>query len=305
MEKLIMCFPGQGSQQPNMAIDLYDYSSKVKSLFEMASDISHLDLYKILKEGDAETLKKTEVAQNAIALASLSSFILLQEREIMPIAVAGFSLGELMALRASCVIDNENLFNLIHKRSSLMSLSSDEAIKKYGPVAMAAIIGLDVISVENVLNNSNINNIYVANDNSVNQVVISGIKEGIEKVEPLLKQKGAKRVIKLNVSGPFHTPLLKESEINFNKYLKTKELNNPKCPIYSNVTGKIETNIENYIAKQITNRVQWTSIMKDIKCRYKEYKIIEVGVSKTLTNLFKTEQMICKPCGTLEQIEGL
>ncbi len=305
MEKVVMCFPGQGSQQPNMAIDLYDYSDKVKNLFNMASDISHLNLYKILKEGDAETLKKTEVAQNAIALASLSSFILLQEREIMPIAVAGFSLGELMALRASCVIDNETLFNLIYKRSSLMALCSEMAIKIYGKVAMAAIIGLDVLSVEKVLSQANINNIYVANDNSVNQVVISGIKEGIEKVEPLLKQKGAKRVIKLNVSGPFHTPLLKEAEQNFNHYLDTVKFKSPTCALYSNVTGKVEPSIENYIAKQITNRVQWTSIMKDIKCRYDEYKILEVGVSKTLTNLFKTEQMICKPCGTLEQIEGL
>lgn len=305
MEKLVMCFPGQGSQQPNMAIDLYDYSPKVKSLFQMASDISHLDLYKILKEGDAEILKKTEVAQNAIALASLSSFILLKERGLDPIAVAGFSLGELMALRSSCVIDDESLFNLIYKRSSLMALSSDMAIKKYGPVAMAAIIGLNVTAVEKVLNQANINNIYIANDNSDKQVVISGVKEGIEKIVPLLKENGAKRVVMLKVSGPFHTPLLKEAEVSFNQYLETIQLNKPKCALYSNVTGQIEPNIEEYIAKQITNRVQWTSIMKDIKARYEEYKILEVGVSKTLTNLFKTEKIICRPCGTVEQIEGL
>ena len=305
MDKVVMCFPGQGSQQPKMALDLYDYSKEVRDLFEVASDISKLNLHKILKEGDAKLLKQTEIAQNAIVLASLSSFVLLKQRGISPLAVAGFSLGELMALRASECIDDETLFQLIRKRSALMALCSERAKDKYGEVAMAAIIGLDVNSVEDIINNAEVENVFVANINSNQQVVISGVKTQIEKVTPLLKEKGAKRVIMLQVSGPFHTPLLKEAQIEFDKYLSQIKIEKPSCALYSNVTGKIELDITPYISKQITSRVQWVSIMKDIDRRFKEYKILEVGVSKTLTNLFKSENMICTPCGTIDQIKGL
>ena len=109
----------------------------------------------------------------------------------------------------------------------------------------------------------------------------------------------------LQVSGPFHTPLLKTAEIQFKEYLDKIKFNEPKSFIYSNVTGLIEKDIKSYISKQIANKVQWLPIMKDIKKNFENRRIIEVGVSNTLTNFFKTEDMICEPCGTLEQIKGL
>ncbi len=300
-----MCFPGQGSQQPNMAIDLYNYSSKVKELFHLASDISHLDLHKILVEGDLNLLKQTEVAQNAIILASLSCFILLKEKGIDPLVTAGFSLGELMALRASETISDETLFHLIHKRSSLMAQYSSQATKEYGEMAMAAIINLDKASVEKIIEDSMFNNIFVANDNTQKQVVISGVKEEIESLIPYLKENGARRVVMLKVSGPFHTPLLKEAENKFDEYLNQTKFKVPKALVYSNVTGSIEENMRSLIPKQITNQVQWLSIMKDINKKFENVKIYEVGVSKTLSSFFKSENMICTPCGTVDQIEGL
>lgn len=305
MDKVVMCFPGQGSQKPKMALDLYDYSKEVRTLFEIASDISKLNLHQILEKGDPKLLKQTEIAQNAIVLASLSSFVLLKQRGIHPIAVAGFSLGELMALRACNSIDDETLFKLIRKRSSLMARYSEDSIRKYGDVAMAAVVGLDVDIVEDVIHTSQLENVYVANNNSRSQVVVSGIKTQIERLSPLLKEKGARRIILLQVSGPFHTPLLKEAEIEFDKYLSSIKFENPTCALYSNVTGKIEFDIKPYLSKQITNRVQWVPIMKDINKRFKDYKILEVGVSTVLSNLFKSENMICTSCGTIDQIRGL
>jgi [acyl-carrier-protein] S-malonyltransferase len=305
MEKVIMCFPGQGSQKPKMAIDLYNYSATVKKLFEEASDISHLNLYKILAEGDAEELKQTEIAQNAIILASLSAYSLLLEKGIEPLACAGFSLGELMALRASEIIDNEKLFNLVQKRSLLMAQASAEATKQYGEMGMAAVLNLNKAGIEEVINNTNYKNVFVANNNTESQVVISGVKEEIDSIAPLLKEKGARRIIMLKVSGPFHTPLLKSAEIEFDKYLNKVVLNSPKVDVYSNVTGKIEKDMKPFIPKQITNKVQWIEIMKDMKERFPNQGILEVGVSNTLTNFFKSEDMVCNPCGTVEQIEGI
>lgn len=305
MDKVIMCFPGQGSQKPNMAIDLYNYSSKVKELFQLASDVSHLDLYKILLDGDKEVLKQTEVAQNAIVLASLSAYSLLREKGLCPVVSAGFSLGEIMALRSSEMIDDETLFNIIHQRSKFMAEASIEASQEYGEMGMAAIINLNSDKIENIIKNSKFNNIFVANNNNENQVVISGVKKEIEEISPILKENGARRILMLQVSGPFHTPLLKNAELKFKTYLDSIRFNDPKSFIYSNVTGFIEKDIKPYVSKQITNKVQWLPIMKDIKKNFENRKIIEVGVSNTLTNFFKTEDMICEPCGTLEQIKGL
>lgn len=305
MDKVIMCFPGQGSQQPNMAIDLYNYSSKVKNLFQIASDISHLDLHKILIEGDLNILKQTEISQNVIVLASLSAYVLLKDKGINPTITAGFSLGELMALRASEVIDDEMLFKLVNKRSSLMAQSSKDATDLYGEMAMAAIINLDKVSVTNIINKKTYKNIFIANDNTKNQVVISGVKEEIEKLIPSLKENGARRVIMLKVSGPFHTPLLKQAEIKFEEYLRPIKFKNPTTLIYSNVTGKLEKDMKPFVPRQITNQVQWLSIMKDISSKFENFNIYEVGVSKTLSNFFKSENLICRSCGTLDQIKGL
>ncbi len=305
MENVIMCFPGQGSQKPNMAIDLYNYSDKVKNLFSIASDISHIDLYKVLTEGNDEILKQTEIAQNAIILASLSSFTLLKDKGIFPVTCAGFSLGELMAIRAADIIDDETLFKLVQKRSALMAQYSCEAVNNYGEMAMAAIINLNKEQVESVIKDSTLKNVYLANNNSEKQVVISGVKKEIEKLTPLLKEKGARRVILLKVSGPFHTPLLKETEIKFKDYLKSVEFKESNIKVYSNVIGSQVENIKEYVPKQITNQVLWLETMKDLKAKYVETKILEVGVSTTLTNFFKSEDMKCIPCGTVEQIKGL
>lgn len=305
MENIIMCFPGQGSQKPNMAIDLYNYSDKVKNLFSLASDISNIDLFKVLTEGDSETLKQTEIAQNAIILASLSSFTLLKDKGFSPIACAGFSLGELMAIRAANIIDDEILFRLVQKRSALMAQYSNDAINNFGEMAMAAIINLNKEKVESAILESNLKNVYVANNNSEKQVVISGVKKEIEILTPILKASGARRVILLKVSGPFHTPLLKEAENQFKEYLKSIEFKPSSINVYSNVLGTQVENIKDYVPKQITNQVLWLETMKDIKEKYGETKILEVGVSTTLTNFFKSEDMKCIPCGTVEQIKGL
>jgi len=305
MENVIMCFPGQGSQKPNMAIDLFDYSDKVKYLFSLASDISNIDLYKVLTEGNAETLKQTEIAQNAIILASLSAYYLLKDKGYYPITSAGFSLGELMAIRSADIINDETLFKLVQKRSSLMAQYSNEAVKRFGEMAMAAIINLSKEQVESVINESTLKNVFVANNNSVKQVVISGLKKEIEELIPFLKEKGARRVILLKVSGPFHTPLLTEAELQFKEYLKSIEFKSSPIKVYSNVLGSQVENIKDYVPKQITNQVLWVETMKDIKAKYGDTKILEVGVSTTLTNFFKSEDMKCIPCGTVEQIKGL
>lgn len=303
MEELIVCFPGQGAQKPQMALDLYDYSSSVKTLFEKASDYTHLNLKKILQEADAKELSKTVIAQSSIVLAEISALTVLKEQGYSVSCTAGFSLGELCAYHAAGVISEDDIFKIVRLRGMLMEKAANQV--QNNPLSMAAVVGCNRVIVDALLKSNSYENLYVANDNSSKQVVISGFDSEIDSISPLLKEKGARRVIKLRVESAFHSPFMKLAEDNFKKELKSFDFKTPIIPLYCNVTGKIENDeniIKDLAAQQITHSVNWLSIMNSIKAENMNSKIVEAGPGKVLSGLFKTENMVCSPCGTIEQI---
>jgi [acyl-carrier-protein] S-malonyltransferase len=303
MEKLIVCFPGQGAQKPKMALDLYNHSSKVKALFEKASDLTHLDLKKILEEADSNELSKTVIAQATIVLAEMSSLTVLKEQGFVVSCTAGFSLGELCAYHAAGVIGEDDIFKIVKLRGTLMEKAANQVQKD--PLSMAAVVGCNRDLVDRLLSENSYNNLHVANDNSSKQVVLSGFEGEIDSITPLLKESGARRVIKLRVESAFHSPFMKLAEDEFREELKAFKFENPLIPLYCNVTGKIENDkniIKDLAAKQITHGVKWLSIMNDINKKDMNIRIVEAGPGKVLSGLFKTENMVCSPCGTIDQI---
>ncbi len=308
MVKYIGVFPGQGSQQPKMGLDLFQESEKVRSLFTLASDLSHLPLYSLLEEGSLKEITDTSVAQLLITLINRASSIVLSERGFTPVAAAGFSLGELSAYRAAEVITEEELFSLTAKRGQLMAQNAKNVTEKYGELAMAAIIGLSFEVVEQLIADSGEPYVYASNDNSTNQVVISGVRSSVEKIEVLVKAHKVRRVMYLNVSGPFHTPLMNEAKEEFDLFLDKIEFSDPVIDLYSNVTGQLissKNQIQKLCSEQLVSPVRWTSIMKAIETNYSGYKAIEVGYGKVLTAFFKRSPISCFQGGTIEDINKI
>jgi [acyl-carrier-protein] S-malonyltransferase len=309
MEQIITSFPGQGAQYPGMALDFYEQSSEVKHLFDVASTTCGLDIKKILEEGDAEVLKETKVAQVSITLANMASLTVLKERGFTPLAVTGFSLGEFAALCAAEVFSVETLFQLVSSRGHFMDEACKKATADHGALTMAAVIGLPREKVESILHENNVVGLYMANDNSEKQVVLSGVTAEVDRLTPLLKEKGARRIIKLAVAGPFHSPFMKQAEEAFRKEIETVSFNNPTIPVYGNVNGQALTKgdeIKRLSPLQITHPVAWRDTMRNILHDYSsDHLFVESGPGKVLTGFWKSVGVKCQPCGSIELIEKL
>ncbi|MCX7786372.1 MAG: ACP S-malonyltransferase [Spirochaetes bacterium] len=297
-------FPGQGAQYPGMGIDLFQHSERVKELFYKASDLTHMNLFKILSEGKEEELKSTQIAQVVITLVNLSVAEALRERGIYPKGVAGFSLGEYAALAEAGVLSIEDTFKLVQVRGMFMEQASRKWDRAEGQAGMAAVIGLEAARIEEIL--QGIEEVYPANYNSPLQTVISGTARGLALAEEKLKQYGAKRVIRLKVSGPFHSPLLKEARERFEAVLEEILFQDPRIPVYSNVTGqRIASGQEakRLAGEQITSPVRWTTVEEEIKLEgYDE--LLETGPGTVLTGLWKAfyTEPVCLPVGKWEEL---
>ena len=229
--KLGCIFPGQGSQFVGMGKDFYDNSSKAREMFEEASESIKVDFKKLMFE-ENENLNKTEYTQPAILLYSAIAYELFKENKDFDFNFAlGHSLGEFSALYAAGALSLADAIKLVHQRGKLMN----EAFKdKAG--SMMVVLGLDDEVVEDVCKSSNLQ-VWPANYNSDGQIVVAGIREDLEKLEPLLKEKGAKRVMLLNMSVASHCPLL-QSAVEPLRDLLQEYLNNEFLPVVSNVTAK-------------------------------------------------------------------
>ncbi|MGL4524075.1 MAG: ACP S-malonyltransferase [Spirochaetia bacterium] len=293
-KKAAVLFPGQGAQYVGMAKDLFDQYQCVKDLFQKTSQIIGMDSQKLLFESDDETLRKTENTQVAITLANLSAFFALKEEGLgsqQMAAVAGFSLGEYSALVASEVISAETCMSLVHQRGQIMQAQGEKIIAERGEVGMAAVVGLSPESVESVLKIVGRDDVFCANYNSPTQMVISGMAEGIDAVEASLKEAGARRVLRLKVSGPFHTPLLEPAGEAFSALLSSCNFQTPTCALFSNVSGDVVKSGEQakeLLSKQIFHPVAWISIEEKIKSLLAEdYLVIESGPGSVLCGLWK------------------
>ena len=302
-------YPGQGAQYPGMAKDLWEASGGVKDLFTLASDRSGMDLKKLLFEGSEEDLKATDKTQIAITLVNLSSKLILEEKGITSDGCAGFSLGEYSALVDGGIISMEDIFPIVKKRGELMETASRNLDNPAGNPGMAAVIGLDFDTLSSIISASGIDGVFLANYNSPTQTVLSGTAEGLDKAENLCKEGGARRYIRLKVSGPFHCPLLQEAKDGMKNFLEGVAFSDPQKPVYTNVTGKkIRSGDEakQMCLDQIITTVRWVDEEKSIEGDGYD-RCIEVGPGTVLSGLWKAfnGEIKCFPAGTMEQIETL
>ena len=275
-------FPGQGAQFPGMGKDLYESSAIAKEVFLQANSILKYNITDIMFGEDTEALKATEVTQPAIFIHSVILAKVLDDK-FSPDFIGGHSLGEFSALVAAGYMDFEDGLNLVKKRADAMQKA---CVKN--PSTMAAIIGLENNIVEDICNQ--INEVVVpANYNCPGQLVISGSFEGIDIACEKLIAAGARRALKLQVGGAFHSPLMEPAKKELEKAINETNFKNGLCPIFQNVTANATTSpdiIQENLIKQLTSPVKWTHIMQNmIKAGLTE--IIEVGPGKVIQGLFK------------------
>ena len=256
-------FPGQGAQFVGMGKDLYDNNPLAKELFEKANDILGFRITDIMFSGTDEELKQTKVTQPAVFLHSVISALCMGE-DFAPDMVAGHSLGEFSALVAAGALNFEDGLKLVYARAMAMQKACEAA-----PSTMAAIVGLDDATIENVCAEINTeNNVVVpANYNCPGQLVISGNVQAVKAACEKLKAAGAKRALLLPVGGAFHSPLMQPAKDELQAAIEATTFNTPKCAVYQNVDAQAHTDAEeikaNLIA-QLTASVRWTQEVQNM-----------------------------------------
>jgi len=275
-------FTGQGSQYLGMGKDILEKKPEYELYFDKVKNKIGLDIKSIIFGTDEKELTLTQNAQVAILTISYMKYLNALEEGLKPDVVAGHSLGEWTALLAAKMIDFEEAIEAVYYRGLYMS----EAFEP-GKGGMAAVIGMDLNEIEKVL--SNYPNVQIANYNSPSQVVISGEMEELLISMEKLKEEGARKVVPLNVSGPFHSKFLKDAEERLRRRIEHIECKKPTVPIVQNVTAKFETDpdiIKENVIKQITSPVRWIECVEEcVKNGVDEF--VEIGPTKVLTKFIK------------------
>lgn len=307
-------FPGQGAQYPGMGKDLYDAHDSVKELFRRGNQQVPFNLEEVIFDGTEEDLRATDKTQVAVTVVSLAASRALGERGIRPDRVAGFSLGEYAALTEAGVLAAEDVLPLVKIRGEVMEAASRELDGEAGRAGMMAVMGLSLDQIRRTLEDNKFTDAFPSMANSPVQTVLSGTAEGLERAGGLLKEAGAKRVIPLKVSGPFHTPLMENARREFEKAVTGVTFSDPRLPVYSNVTGELVESgdqARELCLQQLVNTVLWVreeeSLLRDGTGR-----LLEVGPGTVLAGLWKAfgksrdgVDSVVEPAGTLEQIEAL
>ena len=290
--KTAFLFPGQGVQTVGMGKDIYEKYKEVKDIYEKASEISGMDIKKICFEGPEEILMKTENAQIAILTTSLAFLKIIENEGIEADIAVGLSLGEYAALIYGGYISFEDGIKLIQKRGYYME--NFVGTKDNEEYSMAAVIGLGSETIENVCSEIKGRGEFVvpANYNCSSQIVISGTNNSIDIAIEKLRENGAKRVIKLKTSGPFHTEKLKKASELFKKELDNIQFRNGnEVGVIKNLDGRFYTeqdNLSEILAKHITSPVRFDKAIQLMKSQNVE-RFIEIGPGKTLTGFVKKD----------------
>ena len=310
--KTAFLFPGQGAQYQGMALDLTG-ALEAARLFELASDVMGRDMRALLAGADAETLKRTDISQPAITLANLAAAAFLESRGVKPAAVAGFSLGEYAALAVAGVLSLEDCLILVRERGKAMQAASERIGQGDAAPGMAAVVGLAPERVEELIaqwKGEGLEGLYGANFNSPKQVVVSGTAEALAAGESRFKEAGARRVIRLQVAGPFHSPLMEAAAAAFAPALEAARFKDPVIPFYSNVSGALAAagdEAKRLALRQITEPVRWTDEEAALAGRGDLEALLEAGPGKVLQGLWKDSgnSLPVYPAGTLKDIEAL
>ncbi len=285
MEKIAYLFPGQGSQYVGMAKDIYDAYPVVKKLYATAGEILGFDLARICFEGPADVLIQTQYTQPAIFTHSVALWMLIEDQEVKPAFTAGHSLGEYSALVAAGALSFEDGLFAVKNRSLLMQQACEE-----NKGSMGAIIGLSENEILAICQQaSNVGIIQPANLNSTDQIVISGEEKAVEKGLELAKTMGAKRAVKLEVGGAYHSELMRSAQKEFTTVIEKINVKVPKIPVLANVNAEPVSDpirIKELLVNQITMPVLWYLSMKRMY-RGGVRSFVEIGPGKVLQGLLK------------------
>ena len=280
-------FPGQGSQYIGMSEDFYNNFLNSKLVFEEVEDSTSIDVKKIIFEDPLNQLNLTNYTQLCIFTASYSIFRVIETefdlKNMNVNTMLGHSLGEYSALASSYKITLSDCAKLLKLRGDLMhrAINPNES-------GMAALIGLDSISIQNIIDEVNLD-VQIANDNSPIQVVISGMINNIDKSRDIFLKNGVKKFVKLNVSAAFHSNLMLEAQNIMRKYIDETIFSDSSISIISNFSSKISNNsetIKDSLINQMANKVRWKESINELEIN-NEKNLIEIGPGKVLSGLVK------------------
>src|SRR5919201_91239 len=305
---IVLLFPGQGSQKPGMGKDLADAFESACRVFEEADRALDFPLSELCFTGPEEELTSTQNAQPALLAHSAAAWAVVRERVAPHVrAAAGHSLGEFTAYHAAGAFTLADALRLVRRRGQLMYESGVQR-----PGAMAAILGLSESVVEGVCRRASEEGgvVVPANYNTPEQLVISGEVAGVERAMALAKEAGATRVLRLNVSGAFHSPLMEVAAAGLDSALAATPLTAPAFPVYSNVSTRPSEGMDDakrLLVRQLTAPVRWTELVRNLAAAHPGALFVELGPGTVLINLVKriAPQAQTAPCGKVADVEQL
>jgi [acyl-carrier-protein] S-malonyltransferase len=281
MSKIAFCFPGQGSVEVGMGRDIAEAVPAAMEVFDRASEASGLDLRQLCFEGPIETLTETELQQPALVATSLAVLAAIREQGIEPDYVVGHSVGEFAALAAADAMTLEEAIELVRERGLAMAEAARER-----PGSMAAVLGLDDEVVENLCRK--ILGVWPANYNCPGQIVVSGEDSAVEELSAEAQSLGARRAIKLKVSGAFHSPLVASAAKRLKPAIERVPFRETTAPFMSTVTAKVEpaTRLGGLLVDQLTAPVRFTQAARGLMGDGVK-TFVEVGPGNVLSGLVK------------------
>lgn len=305
--QLLLLFPGQGSQKPGMAKDLAEQYAAARQVFADADAALGTPLSTLCFEGPSEELTRTHNAQPALLAHGAAVWAVVKERAAPHVAAAaGHSLGEFSAYHAAGALPLADALRLVRRRGELMY---ETGVQR--PGAMAAILGDLQRSIDDICADASSAGVVVpANYNALEQVVISGEVAGVERGMELAKAAGAKRAVRLQVSGAFHSPLMQPAERGLDEALRAAMWSAPHWPVFSNVTCAPITaaaDARELLLRQLTSPVRWVSVIQAMAAAFPNGTFVEMGPGNVLTGLLKrlAPNHSAKTCGTVPEVEAL
>lgn len=297
-------FPGQGSQKAGMGKDFYDTFETAKKRIDEANEVLGHDLGAIIFNGPEEDLKATQNTQPALFIVEAAISDVLNEKGFFPSFTLGHSLGEYSALYAAGVFSFSDGLRIVAKRGELMA-EAGKIVKG----SMAAVIGLSEEAISDILSQIKEGVVVPANLNSPEQIVISGDTSAVDIACEKLSGAGAKRVIKLQVSGAFHSPLMQPAADEFEEFIASFTFSNAKCPVITNVAAEPESNgdtLKEMLIRQFLSPVRWADSMECLK-RNNAVSCVEVGPGSVLKGLARKcdREINVISCNTVDNLYSL